>query len=229
MKFKLIQKITLVIVLSLALASCSILGGGKAPVDLQADVEGTLNAIATQSFATLSSQFTQTAASLPTDTPYPTPAPVTATPLPATATPVPTSTPFPTFIVPTLPPPLPTMVPSVTVTTTSTAYSCQVLSQSPWLGKGVVPGYDFDMHWIVKNTGTSTWDQNNVDLRYASGTKFQKFADAVDFSKTVKSGEQIDLAVDMVAPTAYGIYSGYWNIVQSDKVICTVEVQVWVK
>lgn len=229
MMHKNILKIATLLILSVVLASCSILGGGNAQPLQPVDVEATLSAIKTVSFATVAAQFTQTAASLPTDTPYPTPEPVTATPLPATATPIPSSTPFPTFVMPTQPPPIVPNTATITVTATSTAYSCQVLSQSPWIGKGMPPSNDFDMRWVVKNNGTNEWSQNSFDYAYKSGTKFQKYADGADFTKSVKSGEQIELVVDMIAPAEYGVYSAVWQILRDGNPVCSMDVQIWVK
>lgn len=231
MKKSPILKIMIFVLLCFALTSCSILGGSNPPSNVAADVEATLNAIKTESFATVGAQFTQTAAALPTDTPYPTPAPITATPLPPTPTETPTKTPFPTFVMPTLPPPvvIVSTTPTITLTPTSTAYSCKIQSQSPTLGQQVAPGYDFDMHWVVKNTGTKDWDQNNVDYRYLSGAELHKYTSGIDFTKTVKSGEEIDLTVDMLAPLNPGTYTAQWIIVLSDTTICTMTAKIVVK
>lgn len=231
MKYKFVAKVLFLVILSSALTSCSFLNSSNPPSNVQADVEATLNAIKTESFATVAAQFTQTAAAIPTDTPYPTPAPITATPLPPTATAIPTSTPFPTFVLPTLPLPIIVVSPTstITLTPTSAAYGCKIVSQSPSLGQQVAPGYDFDMHWVVKNTGTKDWDQGDVDYKYVSGEELHKYASGVDFPKTVKSGEEVDLAVDMAAPSNPGTYSAQWAIVRSDNVICTLSVKIVVK
>ena len=70
---------------------------------------------------------------------------------------------------------------------------------------------DFDATWKVKNIGTKTWDQNSVDFVYDSGTDMAK-RDGYDLNSSVKSGQEISLAADMIAPTKNGNYTTTWAL-----------------
>lgn len=229
-------KIVALVALSLVLVSCSALSGNGISVQPTAnatEIESTMVMLKTQAYEVISAQFTQTAAAIPSETPAPTLAPVTATPMPPTPTAVFTATPYPTFVMPTTVPTLPpapiASATTVSITATSSAYACKIVSQTPYIGQNVSPNYDFDMHWVVKNTGVKTWEKDNIDYKYISGTKFQKYADGIDFPSTVKTNEQIDLVVDMKAPGSVGSYFATWQIIQGGTVICTLNIDINVK
>ena len=225
-----IVKFAVVVTLLLALVGCNT-PGANAPTANPQEVEATMAIMRTLAHESAAQNFTQTAAARPSDTPVPTEtqAPPTRTP---TQEPTATSTfpPLPTWTATRIPPTATSIFTATPVASaTSTSLQCQIKSQSPALGSSMSPNNDFDMHWVVKNTGTSSWDANNVDYRYISGTKFQKYADGFDFSKTVKPGEEIDLVVDMKAPNSTGAYSATWAIVQSGQTICTLKIDLQVK
>jgi hypothetical protein len=168
---------------------------------------------------------TQTAAAMPTITFTP-----SVTPTRPTETPSPTETPTVIFILST---PTQMVVPTFTFISSggsgsgsgsggsngssSDPYACQILSVSPSNGTTMKQDTDFDAVWKVKNIGQKTWDQNSVDFVYDSGTDMAK-RDGYDLSTNVKSGQEISLGADMVAPSKNGNYTTTWTLrVGSDK------------
>lgn len=160
---------------------------------------------------------TQTAAAMPTATFTP-----SITPTRPTETPSPTETPTVIFILST---PTQMVVPTFTLISSggsgsgsgsssgssSDPYACQILSVSPANGTAMNQQTDFDAVWKVKNIGTKTWDSNSVDFVYDSGTDMGK-RDGYDLSTDVKSGAQVSLGVDMIAPKNSGNYTTTWTL-----------------
>jgi hypothetical protein len=113
-------------------------------------------------------------------------------------------------------------------TTSSANYACQILSVDPPNGTAMGDETDFDAVWRVKNIGTKTWDRNSVDFVYYSGTKMYKVA-GYDLSANVKSGDQTDLGVDMVAPKNSGNYTTTWTLRVGNDEFCKMSITINVK
>lgn len=151
-----------------------------------------------------------------TNTPVPPTPTATTVPATATATQVPTKTPVPATA-------------TATATPTLTTYQCSVVSSSPVSGTTMVYRYDFDGRWTFKNTGTEKWELGSVDFVYISGTKFQKYHDVVDISKTVAKGETVEFIVDMLSPDKPGTYTATWGLRRGTLIFCKVDLQIIVK
>lgn len=150
----------------------------------------------------------------------------------------PTFTPTPTKTPSATPSPTPTflyIVPSITMSPTVVAgpspdsldYVCVLLGQSPADNSLIPAGSPFSVRWQVKNTGQATWDLNNTDFRYKSGTKMHQ-QPGYDLYKNVGQNEVIDLIVDMTAPSTPGKYSTAWRLHVGKKEFCPVSVTVTV-
>lgn len=186
------------------------------------------NEINTLIVQTANSAFTQTAAAQPTLTPT-----VTVTPTRPTDTPVPTATvQFILFtptqqVVPTF-----TFIPIIGISsatsTGSAAYSCQILSVDPANGTSMNTRTDFDTTWKVKNTGQRTWDPNSVDFIYYSGAEIHKKA-GYDLGSSVKTGQTINLGVDMVAPKKSGNYTTTWTLRVGNDNFCKMSLTINVR
>ena len=80
-------------------------------------------------------------------------------------------------------------------------------SQTPVDGTHVAPGTDFDIHWYLLNTGTTTWT-TDYSLRFFSGDKFVKSNKSRWYLQSNVAPNQIgDCAVDAVAPSKPGTYT----------------------
>ena len=171
---------------------------------------------------------TQTALFAPTPYLSPTLVPTFTPIITTTPSPVPTLTPTFLFLIASPTKPKPTATRTSTAAPTSVAggkYSCQLVSQEPDNGAVFNPNADFDGRWRVRNTGTSKWDQNSTDYRYASGDKFHQQG-AYDFPKTVPVGDAVNLIVDMRAPKNAGTYTTRWEIRIGDNHFCTMRLTI---
>ncbi len=117
-------------------------------------------------------------------------------------------------------------IPPVVTPVASTV--CEV-SISPALSTVMGPGYDFDAVWIVKNISGKTWDLGTIDFKYMRGTKLHKYDSQYDLNEVVKSGEKVEIRVDMLAPLSPGTYSTNWALVRGSNVICDLPLTIKVK
>jgi hypothetical protein len=76
------------------------------------------------------------------------------------------------------------------------------------------PGQSFTKVWRLRNVGTCTWTQAyRVEL--FSGDAMGA-ASSVPLAQMVLPGQGIDLAVDMIAPRAAGMFQGNWKLRNQD-------------
>jgi hypothetical protein len=115
----------------------------------------------------------------------------------------------------------------VSPTPTPTQSGCQILSVSP--SQSVATKADFDATWQVKNTSTKAWDQHEIDLRYQSGTKMNKYTGIYDLPATIKPGETVKVTADMIAPSNAGTYTTQFVLVGEHGVLCNLPLTVTVK
>jgi hypothetical protein len=77
-------------------------------------------------------------------------------------------------------------------------------------GMIVAPGSTFTKKWRVLNDGNCTWDRS-YSLMLASGDAMGTVLN-VPLTEVISPGATADLSVDLTAPTANGLYTGYWRI-----------------
>jgi len=81
-------------------------------------------------------------------------------------------------------------------------------------GTQMAPGTKFTKIWRIKNAGESAWPAGTKMLFVGGDRMEADLAVSIgDSSKVVQPGEEVDIAVDMVAPTEAGRYLGYWRLV----------------
>jgi len=129
----------------------------------------------------------------------------------------PTSAPFST---PTLPPAQPTNTPITlptfpAATNTSVVPPTAVCDQGQFIkdvtipdGTNFAPGETFTKTWRLKNAGTCTW--SGYTLVFDSGDSMNGTSPIT--IGTVSPGQEIDLSVNLTAPSTNGSYRGYWRI-----------------
>jgi hypothetical protein len=165
----------------------------------------------------------QTLAAMPSITPSP-----TITPTLPTETPLPTETATVIFILST---PTSLVIPTFTNVSNVSSnqnYSCQVTRVSPANGSSFEPRDDFDAVWTVRNNGQKNWERSSVDYIYSSGDKIHKVS-GYDLDENVRTGNSIDLGVDMQAPKNEGTYTTTWTMRAGDKTFCTMMISIVVK
>jgi hypothetical protein len=152
------------------------------------------NPLRTEVAATVLAQVTRALALTPSVTPLPT---LTATNLP-TSTHSPTASPSPT----------------ATITLSSGTPTAGTENQAQWVSQTIAddttfaPGETFTMTWRLKNTGTSTWNAGYL-LRYYSGETFGAPKE-IALGREVLPGQEIDISIQMRAPTNPGTYRSDW-------------------
>ncbi len=205
----------IVLALSLILAAC-IMPGTPAPVgDPVEQAMQTLQAQATQEYyQTVVAQLTATAPvientptlnptninQIPTDVPT-----VVVTQIPAT----------PTQPVPTAIPATPTRIPP-----TATPIPCYQVKFVEDLtipdGTKIVAGNSFTKTWRIRNSGACTWD-TRFDIVFVDGTQMTP-GKVWDLKKEVKSGETVDISIDMTAPSTMGTFQGNFQMLNPNGV-----------
>ncbi len=182
-----------VLVFQILLVAC---GGApeatKAPDALYTEVAGTMQAAATQ-----------TAQAMPSATITPTFAPTaTSTFIPSptldvigTQTVTLTQSGFPTAYVP-------------PAAGQQTGDHAAFGSQSPIDGTTVAAGSEFQIHWFIRNIGTTTWTKDYY-LKFLGGTQLWGVT-KVNVTKDVVPGKGFDVYVDAFAPVTPGEYINRW-------------------
>lgn len=230
-----LEKITLVLLGSLMIASCNV-GASATPTT---DVNALNTAIVGTTVAQLSGQLTSTALISPTETPAPA---ETIANLPTLAV-LPTQdlsgAPSPTLNVAALPTfsfvntpvggnvstpvagstPLATAVPNLNSGgQPSTKNGCNdalYVSDTPPDGTVVTAGKEFQHAWELQNTGTCTWDEGYV-FAFQPETSSSQIK---GYDITIKSGDTFtdpghtqSFIVKLIAPTTAGEYKGHWRM-----------------
>lgn len=77
-------------------------------------------------------------------------------------------------------------------------------------GTVLAPGAAFKKTWKLQNGGTTTWT-TSYSLVFISGDQMGTVT-SVPLAQQVAPGQQVDVSVDMVAPTTAGTYTGYWKM-----------------
>jgi hypothetical protein len=77
-------------------------------------------------------------------------------------------------------------------------------------GTVIAPGDTFKKTWKLQNAGSSTWT-TSYSFAFISGEKMGNIT-SVPLTQSVAPGAQIEISVDMVAPTNPGSYQSYWKM-----------------
>lgn len=205
----LIVRIVSGIILLTALAGCNLTVPSPTPTPTETvDIQPTLNAVKTQAVGTAMAILTKNA---PTAT--------------ETRVPTSTNTPQPTAMATATR----TLAPLWTWTPTLPAGGCSIISASPEYNSVFDPNASFDGRWEIKNKSDGSWLQNEVDIRYVSGTKFQTKEDAVDLSGDVGEEETTTVIVDMQTPANAGTYVTNWAVYRGGEVLCGLSLTIRVQ
>lgn len=154
------------------------------------------NAVMTAAANTASARLTDIAAMTPTPQP-PTP---TETPAPATPTVAATTA---------IPQASPTSAPI-----TGQDLAAYVADVTVPDGTTFRPGEQFTKTWRIANTGTSTWT-TAYKLAWVDGNQMSGPA-SVAVPSQVAPGQNVDISVNLTAPTTAGKYTGYWKMTNAN-------------
>jgi hypothetical protein len=114
----------------------------------------------------------------------------------------------------------------------STTAGCSLVSQSPADNTQFAPGTGFETTWVLENTGSTEWDQGEVDVRYvgaAADIPLHQGADVYDLATTVEPGATYNFTVSMIAPFDPGTYGEAWEVALGNQPICQFYVYIEVQ
>lgn len=120
------------------------------------------------------------------------PASISEVALQVTNTPEPTNTPF---VVATLTP---------TATLTPLKYTCSVFKKKPRDNETFNKNQEFDVKFIITNTGTRTWPKG-IDFKYVGGTDLAG-PNRVEIPVALQPGQTYEVVLDGKAPDKKGFY-----------------------
>lgn len=172
------------------------------------------NQIYTQAAATVEAQLTADSALTPTVPATPT-APATYTPSApiATDTPAMVTTVAPTLEA-TLTPAPPTNTPTATLAPNTNQDQAVLVGETPIDNQVIEPGKVFNKTWKLRNLGYTTW-KTSYGLYFVSGDKMASKSPAM-LTKEVKPMEDVEITIEMTAPTQDGKVRGNW-VFRNDK------------
>lgn len=171
------------LILALLLGACG--AGGETPTP-----ELSAEEIETQAVATFAAELTATARSLPTATATETEAP----------TPTLTSTPAGTA----------TAAATAGAAPTGSCYGMTFVSDvSIPDNTQISPGQEFTKTWRVRNSGSCAW-QAGFNFSFTGGEAMG--GSTVALADAVQPGAEVELSVDLTAPTTPGTYRGNWRM-----------------
>jgi hypothetical protein len=183
--------------LTLLLAACSVIGGGRQTAS------PTLVYEATETVIQLPAEWTATVVPSVVSSPSPqgatSTAPILSTPLPSDTVLPPTETRM-----------SPTVQPTPKPTSTCTDRASFVADLSIPDGSRFHPGTQFVKTWRLRNQGTCTWDEG-YSLAFSSG-ELMSSSFSIPFKESVPPGAEVDLSVELTAPRITGPYKGYWML-----------------
>lgn len=84
-------------------------------------------------------------------------------------------------------------------------------------GTNMTPGQSFTKIWRVRNAGSCIW--TDFSLVFDSGEAMGGTSVLID---NVNPGQEIDLVVNLIAPSSQGTYRGYWRIATNNNVMIPV-------
>lgn len=181
---RLIHSALVPLIIGLLLAAC---GSGAEEATPTVSVEQ----IQTEAVATFAADLTSTALALPTSTPTEA----------ATATPLASETPAVTNTV------------AVVVPTTNPTASCYGLTFVSDVtipdNSNLTPGEKFTKTWKVRNSGSCAW-QSGFKLNFTGGEAMG--GSSVSLSSEVPAGNEVNLSVELTAPSTAATYRGNWRM-----------------
>jgi len=79
-------------------------------------------------------------------------------------------------------------------------------------GSELSPGTSFVKTWRFRNEGTVPWPEKSVLLCVGKKADLMSVLESVVLERSVMPGEEIDVSVNMTAPSGAGSYTGYWRL-----------------
>lgn len=167
-----------------------------------------------------------------TSTALPTEVPATAAPTEVPPTAIPTQV-QPTEIVlpsPTALPPTAVILPTATRAPVATDYDCSLYRQSPEWHAKMRPNQDFDTNWSIVNNASSTWDMEDISLRFIRGAELAENDNYIYLPEDLSPKESTNIVIDMIAPNSTGEFTAVYGVFNDDDdLLCAEAVSIIVE
>jgi len=127
-------------------------------------------------------------------------------------------------------PPAPPVV--GTTPPTTSMLGCALVSQSPVDGTVVTISSPFETTWVLQNTGTQKWAQNDYDFVLvggANGVTLRTGPDRYDLANDVEPGATYSFTVPMMAPFGPGQFGEMWQMASASTAVCQFYVYIEVQ
>ncbi len=83
-------------------------------------------------------------------------------------------------------------------------------------GTLMTPSQEFVKTWKIRNTGICTWgDGYQLIFSYSNPPNVNMNGQPVPLTALVAPGDEVDVSVNLKAPTTPGEYTGYWQMVNA--------------
>jgi uncharacterized protein YraI len=99
------------------------------------------------------------------------------------------------------------------------ATSCTLVSQDPADGTHFAPSTGFGVSWVLKNTGSTSWEGPNTNLVFlaaVSGQRLHQNGDMYGISQNVDPGGTYTVSGSMISPADPGQYGEAWSLINTN-------------
>lgn len=107
---------------------------------------------------------------------------------------------------------------------------CSLISKSPEDWTVVPPLEKYKVSWTLFNSGTKTWQANEMILTYIDGAKLTPEKKDV-LKKDVRVGQTITPVINIYPPKAAGKYKSVWGLrmIKTGHIFCTFTIKIAVR
>ncbi len=107
-------------------------------------------------------------------------------------------------------------------------WQCNLIKTTPAYKTEMKKGQNFETHWLLLNSGSSTW-YDNVGISYRNGTAMHTNDDKFSVISAVETGDLYEVVVPMKAPLEPGAYTAVWILTVKKEAFCWFSVDIEVK
>ncbi len=108
---------------------------------------------------------------------------------------------------------------------TTPVYKCSFVSIIPKdHDKFKVGETQYDLIWVVKNDGLTTWKQGTVFYQFKSGTNMHNNLTKSDLTKDIAPKEESTLLLDLIVPATPKEYTETWDLVDGTTILCSITI-----
>jgi hypothetical protein len=115
------------------------------------------------------------------------------------------------------------------MTSQSSDWKCNLASTTPKYKTVMGKGQDFEVRWLLVNSGTQGWYNDNVHGYYRNGMAMHSGTGTFNLMHAVLPGETYEATMWMKAPLEAGAYSAIWTLKNKKEAFCWFSVDIVVE